>query len=69
MSRLLVPAGWTVVLKSNGDETMQYSAPYWTDTTTVLNDDQDMLEIGNAKYSAYNTQVSETPVSLSTPLP
>lgn len=51
-----VPAGWTVVLKTNGDDTFQYNSPYWTDTATVLNEDQDLLVVGNAKYSAYNTQ-------------
>ena len=51
-----VPAGWTVVLKSSGDETFSYSSPHWSDTSTVLNEDQDVLEVGNAKYSAYNTQ-------------
>jgi hypothetical protein len=37
----VVPPGWSVVLKTNGDETFQYSSPYWTDTTTVLDEASD----------------------------
>jgi len=50
-----VPAGWTVVMKTTGDDTWQYSSTLWTDPTSVLNDDEDVLQVGNAKYSAYNT--------------
>jgi hypothetical protein len=32
-----VPPGWTVVLKTNGDDVFQYNSPHWTDSTTVLN--------------------------------
>ena len=37
----LVPPGWSVVLKTNGDETFQYNSPYWTDITTVLDETSD----------------------------
>ena len=49
-----VPPGWRVVLKTNGDDTFQYSSPYWTDTTTVLDDSSDPEAPGNAKYAKYN---------------
>jgi len=32
----LVPPGWTVILKTDGDDTFQYASPYWTDTASVL---------------------------------
>jgi len=36
----LVPPGWTVVLKTDGDETFQYNSPYWT-TADVLDEASD----------------------------
>ena len=51
-----VPGGWTVVLKSNGDDTFQYASPLWTDASTVLDASSDPAAPGNAKYEAYNTQ-------------
>ena len=51
-----VPGGWTVVLKSNGDDTFQYASPLWTDASTVLDASSDPEAPGNAKYEAYNTQ-------------
>ena len=56
VARPRVPAGWTVVLKTNGDDTMQYNSPYWTDPSTVLNEDTDPAASGNAKYLKFNTQ-------------
>ena len=55
-ARPRVPAGWTVVLKTTGDDTFQYSSPYWTDPTTVLNEDTDPSAPGNAKYPKFNSQ-------------
>ena len=50
-----VPPGWTVVMKTNGDDTFQYSSPYWTDATTVLHETTHPSTAGNAKYPAFNT--------------
>ena len=47
--------GWTVILKTNGDDTFQYDSSYWTSTANVLNEDSDPYAPGNAKYSEYNT--------------
>ena len=41
-----IPAGWTVVMKTAGDDTWEYSSPLWTDDTSVLNDDTDPLQVG-----------------------
>lgn len=48
-------SGWTVILKTNGDDTFQYDSSYWTSTANVLNEDSDPYAPGNAKYSEYNT--------------
>eukprot|EP01043_Picozoa_sp_COSAG02_P005369 COSAG02_NODE_145_length_34010_cov_7.359696_2_plen_917_part_00 len=51
-----VPYGWTVILKTNGDPTFQYSSPLWSDTESVYNPTSEPHRPGNAKYAAYNTQ-------------
>ena len=51
-----VPDGFTVVLKTNGDDTFQYSSPLWTDRSTVLNEGSDPSSAGNAKYRKFNSQ-------------
>ena len=51
-----VPAGWTVVLKTNGDDTFAYAADYWTDASTTLNENADPAAVGNAKYPKFNHQ-------------
>ena len=46
--------GWVVLLKTNGDDTFQYDASHWGDTSSVLNAETGPREGGNAKYSDYN---------------
>ena len=46
---------WTVVLKSDGDETFQYSSPLWG-SDELLDPGSDVNSPGNAKYEAYNSQ-------------
>jgi hypothetical protein len=61
-----VPPGWTVVLKTDGDDTFQYSSPHWADSTSVLNPTTHPSQPGNAKYPEYNTvMVSAVSLSLS----
>ena len=48
---------WTVVLKSDGDETFQYSSPLWG-SDELLDPGSDVNSPGNAKYEAYNSQSS-----------
>ena len=48
--------GWTIILKTNGDDTFQYDSSYWTNSASTLNDDSDPSQVGNAKYGAYNTE-------------
>lgn len=50
-----VPPGWTVVMKTNGDDTFQYSSPLWTDASTVLHETTHPSTAGNAKYPEFNT--------------
>jgi hypothetical protein len=46
--------GWILIMKSNGDSTMGYSATYWT-TANVLNETTpDRTANINAKYDAFN---------------
>ena len=46
--------GWILIMKTNGDATMGYSANYWT-TANVLNEtNPDRVTNINAKYDAFN---------------
>ena len=51
----IVPNGWVVAMKSDGDDTWKYSSALWEDAST-LNTGEDPTEVGNAKYDDYNTK-------------
>ena len=51
----VIPEGWSVILKSNGDSTFAYESELWSSSTTVLNSHDDPTTPGNAKYASYNT--------------
>lgn len=44
--------GWTLLLKANGDATLEYNALAWTDTS-LLHDTDLTPEPGNAKYQSF----------------
>lgn len=44
--------GWTLLLKSDGDATLGYSAPAWSDAV-LLNETDLTLQTGNAKYQSF----------------
>jgi len=50
-----VPAGWSVAMKTAGDDVWRYDSPLWADGS-VLDAESDPLAPGNAKYPAYNSQ-------------
>ncbi len=47
--------GWTLILKTDqGSTAFEYSAAYWSDDTTLLNETDVSLTIGDAKYQSMN---------------
>ena len=47
---------WTIILKTDGDDTFQYNSNLWTDGSGVLNEDSPRVDAGNAKYPEYQSQ-------------
>ena len=46
--------GWILIMKSNGDTTMGYSASYWTSANVLNESFVDRVQNINAKYDAFN---------------